>query len=202
MGSSHHLLRSVFESLATIPDAEWAYAARHVRELRFGRRAHLFRTGEVPVLVHYITKGLIRIYQNDDGRELVHGFDYEGRFTTAYTSLITGQPSHLNFQAIEETHTLSLPGLLLLELYQRHPCWDRVGRKILEDQSIRRNDKEMRFRRYTPEEHYKLLIARRSPLIDRVPLRQLASYLGITPETLSRIRARQRDASTQTSPSA
>jgi CRP-like cAMP-binding protein len=202
MGSNHHLLRSVFESLAEIPDAEWAYAARHVREMRFGRRAHLFRAGDVPVLVHYIVRGLVRNYQNDDGRELVHGFDYEGRFTAAYASLITAQPCHLNVQAIEETHTLALPGVVLLELYQRHACWDRVGRKILEDAEVRRHDKEMRFRRYTPEEHYKLLIERRSPLIDRVPLRHLASYLGITPETLSRIRGRQRDAATQIGPSA
>ena len=199
MASNHEVLRAVFETMATIPDAEWAFAARHVREMRFGRRAHLLREGDVPGLVHFIVKGLVRNYQNDDGRELVHGFDYEGRFTAAYESLITGQATHLNVQAIEETHTLALPGQLLLELYDRHPCWDRVGRKILEDASVRRHDKEMRFKRYTPEEHYNLLKARRSPLIDRVPLRHLASFLGITPETLSRIRGRQRDAAMQLS---
>ena len=196
MSSSHELLRGVFSAMAELPDAEWAFVSRTLREMRFAPRAHLFREGEVSAFVHYIVSGLVRIYQNDDGRELVHGFDYEGRFIAPYESLITARPSGINVQAIEPTDTLAIPGPVLISLYDRHPCWDRVGRKILEEMSVRRQDKEMRFRRYSPEEHYRLLIARRSPLIDRVPLRQLASYLGIAPETLSRIRRRQRDTAT------
>ena len=199
MISSQGALRDVFHSMAEISDDEWTFAARHLREMRFGPRAHLFREGGVVGHVHFVVRGLVRIYQNDDGRELVHGFDYEGRFTAPYESLISGRPSSINIQAIEETHTLALPGPVLLALYERHPCWDRVGRKILEDNSARRQDKEMRFRRYSPEEHYGVLIARGSPFIERVPLHQLASYLGITPETLSRIRRRQRDAATDAS---
>lgn len=193
MSSTYDVLRGVLRAMAEIPDAEWEFAARHFREIRFAPRAHLFREGEVPAFVYYIVSGLVRIYQNDDGRELVHGFDYEGRFVAPYESLIAGRPSGIYVQAIEPTRTLAIPGRVLTSLYDRHPSWDRVGRKILEEMSVRRQDKEMRFRRYSPEEHYRLLIARRSPLIDRVPLRQLASYLGITPETLSRIRRRQRD---------
>jgi CRP-like cAMP-binding protein len=196
MSSSHELLRGVFSAMAELPDAEWAFVSRTLREMRFAPRAHLFREGEVPAFVHYIVSGLVRIYQNDDGRELVHGFDYEGRFIAPYESLITARPSGINVQAIEPTDTVAIPGPVLTSLYDRHPCWDRVGRKILEEMSVRRQDKEMRFRRYSPEAHYRLLIARRSPLIDRVPLRQLASYLGIAPETLSRIRRRQRDTAT------
>ena len=186
-------LRRVFNSLADVPDAEWRFVAPHVREVHIASRSHLLREGDIGSTIHFIVKGLVRNYQNDDGREIVHGFDYEGRFSASYESLITNTPTHLNVQALEETHTLALPGRVLLNLYERHACWDRIGRKILEDASVRRHDKEMRFRRYSPEEHYRLLIARRSPLIERVPLRHLASYLGITPETLSRIRGRQRD---------
>ena len=99
MGSSHELLHRVFGAMAEIPDAEWTYASGHVRGMRFAPRAHLFREGEAPVFVHYIVSGLVRIYQNDDGRELVHGFDYEGRFNAPYDSLITGRPSNINVQA-------------------------------------------------------------------------------------------------------
>lgn len=186
-------LHDVFRRLADIPDTEWAHIRPQVREMRFDPGIHLFEEGKPVRDVHYIVRGLVRIYHNDDGRELVRGFDYEGRFITIYESVIRGTPSALSVQALEATHTLSFAGDLLLRLYERHPCWDRVGRRILEDLWLRRQDKEMRFRLYAPEEHYRLLIERKSPLVTRVPLRQLASYLQIAPETLSRIRARLRE---------
>lgn len=193
MNPSHQILHRVFNSYAEVPDAEWNYLARHLLDMSFEPREFLFREGEVGSLIHLIIKGLVRNFQNDDGRELVHGFDFEGRFVATYESLITGQPSHLSVQALEATVTVAIPGAVFLGLYHRHPCWDRLGRRILEDNTVRRYDKEMRFRRYSAEEHYQVLIQRRSPLIERVPLRHLASYLGIAPETLSRIRGRQRD---------
>jgi hypothetical protein len=88
---------------------------------------------------------------------------------------------------------LSFTGRVLQSMYARDACWERFGRLVLEMDWIRRADKNRRFRIYTPDEHYRLLIERRSPLIDRVPLHQLASFLQITPETLSRIRARMRE---------
>lgn len=185
-------LRGVFAELADIPDEEWRFFWSHVQEHRFRAGAHLFREGKPAGAIHYLLSGLVRIYHMADGAELVRGFDYEGRFVTILESVLTGDPSPLNVQAIEPTHALWFPGAMLAHLYDRHLCWERVGRKLLEQQWIRRQDKEMRFRLYSPEEHYRLLLKRKSPLVSRLPLRQLASYLQITPETLSRIRARLR----------
>ena len=182
----------MFSALAEVPDGEWQYFRSHVRERQFRPRDHLVREGQTHSHLFYVLSGLVRNYHNDEGRELVRGFDFEGRFAGMYESALNAMPSTMNIQALERTHTLAFPGVLMASLYDRHPCWDRIGRKLLEEQWTRRQDKEMRFRLYTAEEHYRLLIDRRSPLIDRVPLRHLASYMRITPETLSRIRARLR----------
>ena len=186
-------LRATFIELADIPLDEWRYFWSHVRERHFEPRELLFQQDKPAPCIHYILSGLVRLFYNEDGRERVRGFDYETRFVTAYESVLTGGPATFSCQALEPTHTLFFAGEVLTRMYNRHPCWDRFGRRILELQWIRQVDKDRRFRVYTPEEHYLLLIERRSPLIDRVPLNQLASFLQITPETLSRIRARARN---------
>jgi CRP-like cAMP-binding protein len=186
------VLRGVFSALAEVPDGEWRFLRTHVRERQFRPREHLVREGQTHSDIFYIVNGLVRNYHNDDDGELVRGFDFEGRFTGVYECALTATPSTMSVQALERTQTLAFSGLVLAQLFDRHPCWDRIGRKLLEDQWKRRQDKEMRFRVYSAEEHYRLLIERRSPLIHRVPLRHLASYMRITPETLSRIRARLR----------
>ena len=186
------VLRAVFSALADVPDGEWQYFRAHVRERQFRPRDHLVREGQTHSHLFYIVNGLVRNYHNDEDGELVRGFDFEGRFAGVYECALTAAASTMSVQALERTQTLAFPGVVLEQLYERHPCWDRIGRKLLEEQWKRRQDKEMRFRVYTAEEHYRLLIERRSPLIDRVPLRHLASYMRIAPETLSRIRARLR----------
>jgi CRP-like cAMP-binding protein len=185
-------LRGVFDDLADIPEPEWNHFWSHVRECRFAARRYLLREGQPASHIHFILSGLVRLYHNVDGRELARGFDYENRFVTDYESVLTGAPAAFSVQALEPTHTLAFPSGLLATLYDRHPCWDRVGRRIHELDLIRRADKERRFRMYDAEAHYAALVARGSPLATRVPLNQLASFLRITPETLSRIRARLR----------
>lgn len=199
-GSAHETkLRAVFAELADIPETEWVVFWAQVRVCRFAPREHLLREGRCAPTIHFIVSGLVRLYYNEDGRELVRGFDYENRFVTAYDSVLTGEAATFSVQALEPTHTLAFTGDVLRAMYARHPCWDRFGRRILEAQWIRQADKLRRFRVHTPEQHYRLLIARGSPLIDRVPLNQLASFLQVTPETLSRIRARIREEAFETS---
>ncbi len=187
------MLRSVFTTFADIPEDEWRHFLTFVRDRRYAPRDHLIHEGRADSSIHYIVSGLVRLYYNEEGRELVRGFDYEGRFVTAYDVVLTGEAAAFSVQAIEHTNTLAFDGDILRVLYDRHPCWDRFGRRILEEQWIRQSDKSRRFRVLGAEEHYRLLIQRKSPLLDRVPLNQLASFLAITPETLSRIRARLRD---------
>ena len=186
-------MRCAFSGLADIPEAEWRDFFSVVRERRYLPRQVLIREGFPAPMIHFIVSGIVRLYYTEDGCELVRGFDMENRWVTAYESVLTGEPAMFSAEAIEPTHTLCFDGDVLQRFYSRHPCWDRVGRRIVETQWVRHSDKDRRFRLYTPEEHYRLLIERDAPFLNRVPLHQLASYLRITPETLSRIRARLRD---------
>jgi CRP-like cAMP-binding protein len=124
--------RAVFNELAPIPDLEWTFFWSHVQERRYAARQHLLREGLPAPTIHFILVGLVWLYHSGDGRALVRGFDYEGRFVAEYEAALTGEQASFSVQAIEPTHTLAFPGELLRRPYDRHPCWDRVGRKLLD----------------------------------------------------------------------
>lgn len=185
-------LREVLEGLVRIPAAEWEYLRGHVRERKFARGGFVVREGERSVWMDFMVRGVTRAYYLHQGAEITRNFSFAPRFVVDYESVISKRPSLVSIGAIEPALTLAFPAALLPELYERHPCWDRLGRKVAEQVWLEKEEKERRFRRYTPEQHYALLVSRGSPLATRVPLRHLASYLGVAPETLSRIRARLR----------
>lgn len=185
-------VRNALSAYATVPDTEWAWFWPQLSERKYARGARLVREGATAPDLWFIVTGLVRLYHASEDGELVVGFDYEDRFVGDYESVVRATPAALSVQALEPLHTVVIPGRILLQAFERHWCWDRFGRRVLEQDGFRRHDKELRFRTLNAEEHYRLLLERGSPLIGRVALRQLASYLRVTPETLSRIRARVR----------
>ena len=183
-------LRAALERFAAIPDDEWSWLRPHLQPRHFRRGEHLVREGSVVHRKYFILRGCTRTYYLADGREMTRNFTFEGRF--AGSSVLAGRAAHVSVQALEPTDALGFPGDLLAVMYDRHRCWERIGRRIAEQAYVEKEDKEQRLRRLTPEEHYRLLVARGHPMVTRVPLRHLASYLGVRPETLSRIRRRVR----------
>jgi len=185
-------LRALFESYASIPDAEWIFFARHVAERRFARGDFLCRAGQADPALYFVLEGIVRVFYSSDAGEPTRNFVFERRFAGDWAAVLTGEPCGTYQQALGPVRAMVIPGTLLGALYDRHPCWERIGRRMAEAAWLEKEEKERRFRTLTPEAHYRLLLTWGSMKTTRVPLRHLASYLGVTPETLSRIRARLR----------
>jgi len=190
--SSFDALRSVLEPFAAVPAAEWRFLESHVSERTVARGEQLERAGRPVGGMYFVVDGLLRNYLLDtDGTERATGFRFPGDFAGDYSSgVVLQQPSTISIDALRASRVLVVRLSAFAQMYERHICWDRIGRGMSQRSDAQRQEKDHRFRRFTPEQHYHHLLVHMPHLATQVPLRHLASYLGIRPETLSRIRRR------------
>lgn len=152
--------------------------------------ALLLKEGEKCRHVHFIKKGLIKAFQTKDGRDINLHFYFEHTFATNLKSLRTEFPSEYQLQAMEALETWSISKTDLLQLYTISPEIESCGKSLLESLLIQQEEHAAFFKLYSPEERYHYLLLHKPVYIQRLPLSQLASYLGMTRESLSRIRKR------------
>lgn len=189
LNQCHLRLRSAIEKYVSLPEEEWNVFALQVKEMHVPRNAFLFCPGEQVDNIHFVCEGILRaFYLTEDGLEVTRNFTQEDNFLTAELSFYTFVPSELGAQALEDSHLLYFSRDTIEQLYERHKCWERLGRRIAEANYIRKELKEMGAKLLSPEERYLRILETDPTIIKRVPLYHLASYLKITPETLSRIR--------------
>lgn len=166
-------------------------------ELRQRAQAHAFRKHDllhaadtVCRRTYWIERGLVRIYFNKDGRIVTDGFAAENQWMTSAYSFMRGVPDAYAIAAIEPTEAYSLSLEDLLFLFDHFHEMERFGRIIMSAQFVEQSERLNSLRFTTPAEKYQHFCAHYRAILGRLPLGMVASYLGITPETLSRVRAR------------
>jgi CRP-like cAMP-binding protein len=183
-------LRVAFEELAPLPSEEWRFLCENVELRDYERGERLVAEGERVDWLGFLLRGLVRIHCEGDEREVTLGFDCEGRFVGAYDAYALREPARYGIESLESSRVARFGRSLLEVLEVRHLAWRELFRRIAERELVRKVDKELRIRTCTPAERYAELVRSGSYLVRRVPQYHLASFLGIAPETLSRIRAR------------
>jgi CRP/FNR family transcriptional regulator, anaerobic regulatory protein len=152
------------------------------------RYDHFIRQGETCNKVAYIAGGIFRFYNYKDSSEITSDFSFHDSFLTSYISLITQQPSGISVQALEDSDLLLIDYKTLLRKYDESHNYERIGRLIAEQTFISSSVHLLGLLNNFAEEKYLNLINKAPHLVQRIPLHYIASYLGISPETLSRIR--------------
>ena len=183
-------MRRAFDGLVAIPAEEWARLETRVRVVDVPRGALLLRQGEPVDWLAFVERGLLRNFHLVGAREVNLGFEIEGGYAGAYEAYLQRRPAQIGIQALEPSRLVRFERSGLDALLAGHACWRELFARVTEAELVRRIEAERHARTHSPEERYAELERTGSALVRRVPLYHLASYLGVAPETLSRIRAR------------
>jgi CRP-like cAMP-binding protein len=155
-----------------------------------GKGEYLVTAGSVCSHVYLIRKGILRSYVKEGLKEITTWISGEQELVTCITSYGLQQPARENIQALEDCELSALSLEDLQYLYDHFPEANVVGRKILEKYYRDAEERAFIARLMEATSKYKHFISTKSDLLNRVPLKFIASYLGMTLETLSRIRSK------------
>lgn len=180
-------LARYIQSQISISDDDVKMIVSKFSELDIGKGKHLVKKGQVVTSFFFIKKGGLRIYFNKDDKQVTGWLAFENEFFTELNSLKTGKPTYFNIEAIEDTTLLVIDKTQMELLYQTFPLWQQFGRQIWENAFLKVVEAILSYQTMTAEERY-LALLQQSDILQRVPLKQLASYLGVTQTSLSRLR--------------
>ena len=139
--------------------------------------------------VGFVTKGLFRLFYSDfEGKEYTKNFKSSGQFIGALASLLLNVPSRLSIAALENSTVMCFDYDEILQIAEHSLCWHKLLRKITETDYLEKEQRESDLLFYDAKERYQNFIMKHPDWVHRIRLRYIASYLGISPETLSRIR--------------
>lgn len=150
----------------------------------------LLTEGKVCRHLYFLEQGLLRGFYNLDGKEITHWFALENDFVTSFHSFITQEPAVENIQLLEGSVLWSISKDTLTSLFNQYHEIERLVRIAYEKYYIRLEERFINAQFKTAAERYENLQQQRPQIIERAPLGQVASFLGMSQETLSRIRGR------------
>ena len=159
-----------------------------IKVVELKRNQHFVEVGKTCTHFGFIISGLLRAFYLDDGNEEITCICTENEYATSTTSFITQTPSNIFITAIEDSTVLCISHSDLNKLYQKHPFWAKVGRILIEKEFVNADYRTRYHDRKSAEKKYLELLKDNPEISNRVPLHYIASFIGITPETLSRIR--------------
>lgn len=181
--------KQFLKNSASITDKEFADTITFFTEKSLKKGDFFVEQDKVCRHIAFIVKGTLRMfYINNKGEETTSCFCTENSFTTSYKSFILQQPSNLSVQAIEDTELLVIDYNNLQKLYNSSSIWQKIGRTVVEQEYIVMEKYASVLNNETAKEKYLRLLKEQPNIIQKATIEDIASYLGITRRTLSRIR--------------
>lgn len=184
-------IREYFERTDQLSDADWLAFSSKLSRQEFPKKTLLLKSGETENYLSFIEKGIVRLCTpaglEDD---LTFGFAHEGNFVSAYDSFLTRMPSVYHLETLTATVLWRITHADLQVIYAETAIGNTIGRNAAEALFLEKSARELSLLNESAERRYLNLFAQQPHLFRQIPLKYIASYIGITPQALSRIRRR------------
>jgi CRP-like cAMP-binding protein len=183
-------MRAVLARFSPVPDDAWQAAVPFISARRVAAGEQVLRAGARATQVIFVAQGLLREYYTDAaGVEATRSFRQTGELSGSLADLLSDGPSVSSIEALDDSELWQLPWAQFDALTLDHPAWMLLARRFAEQLYLNKVRREFEMLTLPAAERYERFVAEQPELESRLPRYLVASYLGITPVHLSRVRA-------------
>jgi len=181
-------LKQFVSQFANLSGEEWEAVKPFIEVRKLKKNDYFVREGEIARYISFTQNGYLRVFYNHDGDEITRDISPLHTFVTALPSYVSQIPSFEIIQAITDCDLLVIYRDHLESLYDKYNNWQRVGRRVMEEMFVQTQSRIYAFITQPAEARYKAMMKQFPDIFQHVPLQYIASYLGITSQSLSRLR--------------
>lgn len=184
------VLIKYFENYVALEDQEKDFMRVNIETRNVAKNSMLLKEGEISDEFYFVIKGGVRLFYTIDTVEKTAFFYFENMFVSSYESFTKQKPAKHNLQTVEDSIVAVVSAEVAYRIIELFPKFEFLARLMMEEELIIYQEIISSFVTLSAEERYLKMLSSNNQILRRIPQHQLATYLGITAETLSRIRKR------------
>lgn len=181
-------IRKYFDQLVPMSDSEWKLFSSKLKRRELKKKENVLDITQIEENLAFVERGMLRYFVPKEEGDITFGFCFEGEFSTAYDSFVSRSPSKYKIETLTPTIIWYITYKDLQHIYKKTQVGQEIGRLIAETLLVRKTDRELSLLLETASARYLNLFTERPQIIKEIPLKYIASYIGVTPQSLSRIR--------------
>jgi CRP-like cAMP-binding protein len=181
-------IRQYFDKIINLSDKDWQFLSSKIIRQEFPKHHLLLKTEQIEDYVSFVETGIIRYYIPKISNDLTFAFVFAKDFASAYDSFLTRKPSAYQAETLTKTVLWRIKHKDLQVIYDETDIGDKIGRFASEDLFLKKLKRELSLLNEEPKQRYLNLFVEQPELLKEIPLKYIASYIGVTPQSLSRIR--------------